>query len=150
MKKVNIIKITKIILDIMLILGIVTVLTLPLTMSLAGTYYSTSIAEHYTAMVFIFGVSALFGLMILYELRKMMKSVLEENCFILRNVTSLDRMGGFSICISVMFILKMFIVPTPATFVIIIVFFVAALFSGVLSQVFAEAVRYKEENDLTI
>ena len=30
------------------------------------------------------------------------------------------------------------------------VFFIAALFSFVLSQVFDRAVRYKEENDLTI
>ena len=29
-------------------------------------------------------------------------------------------------------------------------FFIAGLFSYVLSMVFAEAVRYKEENDLTI
>ena len=41
-------------------------------------------------------------------------------------------------------------IPTPATFVIILTFFIAGLFSYVLSMVFAEAVRYKEENDLTI
>ena len=33
---------------------------------------------------------------------------------------------------------------------IITVFFIAALFSFVLSHVFDRAVRYKEENDLTI
>ncbi|MCF2569441.1 DUF2975 domain-containing protein, partial [Mediterraneibacter glycyrrhizinilyticus] len=40
--------------------------------------------------------------------------------------------------------------PTPATFIIILTFFIAGLFSYVLSFVFSEAIRYKEENDLTI
>ena len=39
---------------------------------------------------------------------------------------------------------------TAAGIVIVIVFFIAALFSFVLAGVFAEAVRYKKENDLTI
>ncbi|MDD3362610.1 MAG: DUF2975 domain-containing protein [Hespellia sp.] len=150
MKKFNIIRITKVILDIMLVLGIITIITLPLTMHLAGKYYSAEIEVHFVAMMWILGAAALFGMLILYELRSMMKTVVEENCFVQRNVTSLDRMGGFSICISVMFVIKVFVVPTPATAVIIIVFFIAALFSGVLARVFAQAVRYKEENDLTI
>lgn len=45
---------------------------------------------------------------------------------------------------------KIFFFPTPATFIIIIVFFVAALFSQVLSFVFQDAINYKEENGLTI
>lgn len=150
MKKFHIIKITKLILDVMLILGIITIISLPFTMHLAGRYYSNKIEEHYVAMMFIFGGAALLGMLILYELRNMMKTVVDENCFVWRNVNSLERMGGLSICISVLFIIKIFVVPTPATFVIIIVFFVAALFSGVLSQVFAQAITYKEENDLTI
>ena len=40
--------------------------------------------------------------------------------------------------------------PTPATGIIVLVFFIAALFSKVLAYVFAEAIRHKEENDLTI
>ena len=49
-----------------------------------------------------------------------------------------------------MFIFKLFFVPTPATGIIILVFFIAALFSQVLADVFEKAVNYKEENDLTI
>ena len=36
------------------------------------------------------------------------------------------------------------------TVIIIIVFSIAGLFSLVLCQVFEKAIRYKEENDLTI
>ena len=52
--------------------------------------------------------------------------------------------------IVIMFIFKLFFVPTPATGIIILVFFIAALFSQVLADVFEKAVNYKEENDLTI
>ena len=46
--------------------------------------------------------------------------------------------------------IKIFVIPTPATFIIVLTFFIAGLFSHVLSMVFSEAIRYKEENDLTI
>ena len=79
-----------------------------------------------------------------------MKTVVEEKCFVWENVKSLELMAIFSISISVFFTGKMFFVSSPATLVIIVVFFVAALFSQVLSFVFRDAIIYKEENDLTI
>ena len=39
---------------------------------------------------------------------------------------------------------------TIAMAVVILVFLIAGLFSRVLANVFEEAVRYKEENDMTI
>ncbi|MDD3220346.1 MAG: DUF2975 domain-containing protein [Lachnospiraceae bacterium] len=150
LRSLDMVKITKIILDFMFISGIVVLVTLPYSLKLAGEYYSEAFVEHYISMVAVFGLSALLGLFIIRELRCMMKTVMEKACFVYRNVQSLERMGMVSICISILFFIKMFLVPTPATFIIILVFFVAALFCGVLAQVFAEAVRYKEENDLTI
>lgn len=43
-----------------------------------------------------------------------------------------------------------FVAFTPATAVIIIVFSIAGLFCFVLCLVFEQAIRYKQENDLTI
>ena len=51
---------------------------------------------------------------------------------------------------TVTFLIKEILAWTAAGIVIVIVFFIAALFSFVLAGVFAEAVRYKKENDLTI
>lgn len=59
-------------------------------------------------------------------------------------------MASLSLVIAAAFIIKIFLVPTPATAVVVLVFFIAALFSQVLANVFAEAIRYKEETDLTI
>ena len=59
-------------------------------------------------------------------------------------------MAVFSSIIAIVTAVKLFVVPTPATAVVVLVFFIAALFSQVLSYVFEKAVSYKEENDLTI
>ena len=80
----------------------------------------------------------------------MMATVVLGDCFVWENVKSLKRMATYSMIIAFVFIVKMFITPTPATAVIVLTFFIAALFSLVLSSVFAKAIRFKEENDLTI
>lgn len=144
------IRFTKLLLDTLFYVGIMALLTLPWTLKLITVYYSEMIGEHYLSMLVIFGSSAFMGILIINELRHMMKTVREENCFVNGNVKSLNHMVGISLVISAIYAIKMLILPTPATVIIAIVFFVAALFSGVLAQVFAEAIRYKEENDLTI
>ena len=150
MKYERIKKLTKLILDIMFFTGIIVLITLPIWLIFAGTHYSKDIENHYLAMVIVFAVSGLNGLLIVNELRKMMKTVLEVNCFVEDNVKSLRRMARYSLVISIFFFIKVLLVPTPATLIIILVFFIAALFSVVLSCVFQEAVNYKDENDLTI
>ena len=149
MKYERIKKLTKLILDIMFFTGIIVLITLPIWLRFAGTHYSKDIENHYLAMVIVFAVSGLNGLLIVNELRKMMKTVLEVNCFVEDNVKSLRRMARYSLVISIFFFIKVLLVPTPATLIIILVFFIAALFSVVLSCVFQEAVNYKDENDLT-
>lgn len=144
------IKFTKLVLDVMFFSGIIVFLTLPLSLKFLGKYYSATINEYFLFMLAIFGASGIFGIMIISQLRKMMKTVIQESCFVYENVKSLNAMAVLSICISVMFIIKLIVLPTPATAVIVLVFFIAALFSEVLAHVFAQAVLYKEENDLTI
>ena len=70
--------------------------------------------------------------------------------FVLPFILLFLRMAVYSSVISVLFLGKVFFIPSPATGVIIIVFFVAGLFSQVLAFVFRDAINYKEENDLTI
>lgn len=143
-------KFTKMLLDMMFFMGILVELTIPLWMKAAGDIYSSTFKEHYWIMVIIFAVSGICALIIVNELRKMMKTVLEEDCFVHENVNSLKKMAKVSMVIAITFVVKIFFIPTPATFVIVLVFFIAALFSVVLSLVFQEAINYKEENDLTI
>lgn len=143
-------KFTKIILNIMFFTGILIILTLPVTLKCAGEYYSNQIMEHYYGFLIIFSSAGILAIMIIDQLRKMMNTVIKENCFVYENVKSLEIMAVLSLIISILFIVKCFFAPTPATVIIVIVFFIAALFSRVLAHVFYQAVTYKEENDLTI
>lgn len=150
MKEKKMIRFTKIILDIMLYLGVIVLVGVPIIMKYAGKYYSPSIGKHYLGMVAVFMAAGVCGLMIVWQLRKMMKTVIDQNCFIDENVKSLKMMGAASFVITALFLLKLLFLITAATFVIIITFFIAGLFSNVLACVFREAIRYKEENELTI
>ena len=88
--------------------------------------------------------------MIVRELRKIFATVLKENCFVTENVVSLRKMGKWSFFIALMSIVRSIVYLTVAMLVVILVFVIAGLFSMVLAGVFEEAIRYKEENDLTV
>ena len=101
-------------------------------------------------MLFRSVLSGILCLLIVAELRKMFDTVLSDNAFVEANVVSLKSMGKYSSAISFLSVIRIFFSPTPATVVVIVVFAIAGLFSIVLCQVFEKAIRYKEENDLTI
>ena len=79
-----------------------------------------------------------------------MKTVIDDDCFVEQNVTSLYRMGTYAFVVAGLKLLRCFVYFTPAALVIAGVFTFAGLFSKVLARVFDRAVTYKQENDLTI
>ena len=130
--------------------GILVEISLPLTLKLLRKYYSPELEAQYWPMLGIFGLSGISGLVIVFQLRKMMKTVVKRECFVDNNTRSLGVMGKVSFVIAALFAVKCVMLPTPASFIIVLTFFTAGMFSHVLSLVFEEAVRFKEENDLTI
>lgn len=140
---------TKGLLDFMFFAGIITTILVPFIIKFYGrynSYFGTNVLQ----LSFIFILSGIFAVLIIFELRKMFQSVLDDNCFIHENVVSLRRMSTYSFFIAVITSCRLFLYMTPAVLVVILVFVIAGLFSRVLSQVFHKAVTYKEENDLTI
>lgn len=140
---------TKYLLDFMFYMGIVVIITLPISIKLYG-HYNTYFAENYYSLCVIFFLSGIFAVLILRELRKMFRSVLNDDCFIRENVICLERMSIYSFFIAVITACRLFLYLTPAVLVVILVFVIAGLFSKVLARVFDKAVTYKLENDLTI
>ncbi|MBQ7065389.1 MAG: DUF2975 domain-containing protein [Lachnospiraceae bacterium] len=142
-------KVTKLILDIMYFLGIPVCLSLPITFKLYGqinSYFS----RYYVQLIILFFLSGVFAILIIGELRKMFKTVLNGDCFVTENVTSLRKMGTYSFCIAIITVIRLFLYITPGVLVVVLVFLIAGLFSKVLSEVFDKAVTYKLENDFTI
>jgi hypothetical protein len=106
--------------------------------------------DNYIPFCIIFMIAGVFALIILWNLRKIFQTVISEDPFVRENVVALKRMGICAFIIALIMLIRLFFVITPAALVIILVFLVAGLFSLVLSQVFDQAVTYKQENDLTI
>lgn len=140
---------TKLLLDMMFYAGILTIVTLPLTIKFYGRY-NNYFANNYVELCFIFSTAGLLAVLVIFELRKLLRTVLADNCFIRENVVSLRRMGNYSFAIAIITALRLFLYFTPSICIIILVFMIAGLFSKVLSGVFDKAVTYKLENDLTI
>ena len=149
MKKDNLIKYTKYFLDFMYYSGFVVTVTLPISLKWLGRYLE-NVRDHYGEAVLIYFVLGIAAIVILRELRKIFKTVIDKNCFVHENVVSLDKMCKWSFFIVLMSIVRSLVYTTIAMLVVILVFTIAGLFSKVLSFVFEEAVGYKEENDFTI
>ena len=149
MNKSPLIKGTKLILDVMFYSGIVICVTVPLIFKQAGKYFKI-FAEYYLPFCVIFIIAGGFALVILWELRRIFQTVVKGDPFVRENVRSLNIMGISSFCIAFVMLSRLFFVVTPAALVLVAVFAIAGLFSFVLSQVFDQAVTYKQENDLTI
>lgn len=149
MKREDLIKFTKYILDIMFFGSIVVTASLPVTIKILGAF-SENMHEHYEVSVILFFILGVAAIVILRELRRIFKTVVNKDCFVRENVVSLNKMCKWSFLIVLMAIVRCIVYVTPAMLVVILVFTIAGLFSKVLSFVFEEAVGYKEENDFTI
>ncbi|MDD2970460.1 MAG: DUF2975 domain-containing protein [Lachnospiraceae bacterium] len=145
----RIVKITRILLDFMFYTGFLVTAGIIFIIRAYGKY-NHYFKEYWIALSVIFILSGILALLILAELRKILKSVQADDCFIRENVISLSKMGDYSFMIVVVTCFRIIIYLTPAVLVIILTFLIAGLFSKVLSQVFDAAVTYKLENDLTI
>lgn len=140
---------TKYLLDFMFYAGIVVTATLPFSIKKIGEI-QPKMVEHYEEMVIIYFVLGVAALVLIRELRRIFKTVLNENCFVQENVVSLRKMGNWSFFIALMLVVRSIVYVTVAAATTILVFVIAGLFSKVLACVFEKAVQYKEENDLTV
>lgn len=153
MKKESVIIFTKYLLDFMFFAGIAVTLLLPfpgLVQRIMEFFEFHDFEGHYTEIIVVYFVLGIQAVLILGELRKMFRTVLEDDCFVKENVMSLQRMGTYSFVIAVVCLVRTVLYMTIAMLVLVLVFIIAGLFSKVLAFVFDKAVAYKLENDLTI
>lgn len=151
MKEQNVIRITKFLLDFMYFAGMLVTVSLPWSVRwIADTFDYEPFARQYHEVVLIYIVLGLLAILIIGELRKIFRTVLANDSFVMENVVSLQRMGTYSFLIAVICLVRTLLYLTVAMLTLILVFVIAGLFSKVLAFVFKQAVIYKEENELTI
>ncbi|MDD6794785.1 MAG: DUF2975 domain-containing protein [Clostridiaceae bacterium] len=132
------------------------------------TFYTTfnneSIDFYKKIIIFIMliiGIVCTF--IIIINLKKVIKTLVNEDPFIIENVKALKKISKSCFVIATCYILNFFISLTEESFKIIyidsagvhtnaeiFIFLLAGCFIGILSKVFEKAIKYKEENDLTI
>lgn len=140
---------TKALLDILFYAGIAVTVSLPWTMRWAALFYP-SFAARLTLHTALFLLAGVCAVLILFELRRMLKTVVSGDCFVRQNVSSLCRMAYYAFAIAALMAVRLIVLFTPGMLAIVCVFLLAGLFSLVLAQVFDRAVSYKQDNDLTI
>lgn len=151
MKKETVVMITKCLLDFLYFAGMLVTITLPWSVKWIGEFLQyEAFAERYKEVVLIYFILGILAILIIGELRKMFRTVLNDDCFVRGNVVSLQRMGTYSFVIAVVCMLRTVLYLTVVMLILVLVFIIAGLFSKVLAFVFEKAIDYKLENDLTI
>ena len=79
-----------------------------------------------------------------------MMGTLDRDPFVQKNVNALRRMGVTALIIALLGLGTLFLHPVPLAVIAALPVAMCGLFSLVLSRVFAQAVAYKQENDLTV
>jgi hypothetical protein len=79
-----------------------------------------------------------------------MMRTLQQDPFVRQNVVALKRMGVAALLISLLGLGTLLLHPVPLAVIAAVPVAMCGLFSLVLSRVFAQAVAYKQENDLTV
>ena len=137
---------------IIFVAGILCTVTLPFmldyyTLLFLNGYYLDS---EFRKFIIIFIISvAIPGLWIIMEMILMLRSI-PRGPFIIRNVNALRRIGVVLFIIAALFLAKCFFFFTFLTMGCVFLFSICGFFAFTLSNLFSQAVTYKEENDLTI
>ncbi|MCL2461760.1 MAG: DUF2975 domain-containing protein [Defluviitaleaceae bacterium] len=108
----------------------------------AGVYYWASLA--------VLTVSGIFALIILWQLIGLLKTVNNRNPFVRKNVAGLRRISASCFIIAVLFLVLAFFRISALTILVCYMFFIGGFFCVILSGLFAKAIAYKDENDLTV
>jgi predicted secreted protein len=140
---------TKILLEIMFYGGIAICAVLPYFMPMLMEHIGASI-QFRTAYTIILMSSGACAIYIVFQLRKMYKTLLGGNPFVQENVSCLGKCAVAGAIIAVIFLIRLVLWFTLAAAVIVIIFSILTLFCLTIKDLFKQAVAYKEEADWTV
>ena len=151
----------KISLDIMIITGIVVYFIMSIQTLTAKVVYMSW--GRFVITYILFTIGPISMILILFNLRKIVISLINTTPFIRENVQCLKRISSLSFTISVCYALNSLVNGQYKNFKIayvdysgihtdieFLIFFFVGWFILILSQVFKQAVEAKEENEFTI
>ncbi len=135
------------ILNIVIIICMASIIALFTTTPFLATYvFRSYVAQN---LVFCYTAGAL-SFWFLYELRKLIVSVRDENPFIKRNVKILKRLSLALFLLLADFIFITCFVPSASKLLCIALLLLGTLCAQVLAHLIERAAEYREELDLTV
>ena len=138
------------ILDLIFIGGIGLLLSLPIALKwYLGLMYTRTSENYYFLLGFLF-ITGILALVVVNEIRRLLKNLNKRNPFIIDNVKSLNRIAVSCLTIATCYVVKIIFYNSFLTIIVTMVFIITGFFSIILAEVFRQAVIVKEENDLTI
>ena len=141
--------VTKILIDIMFFGGIAACAVLPfiLTGVLSFIGANPELRLIYTVIFLSSGLSAVY---ILYQLKRMFKTLVGGNPFVAENVSSLRKCAVAGALIALIYLIRLIFWFTIAASVIVVIFALLSLFCLTIKDLFKQAIVYKEESDWTV
>ncbi len=142
--------IAKIVIDILFWVSILCIAAIPLISEHLFEwigYADSGYLKPFTAAVFLSGICCAY---ILFNLKKMYRSLLIGNPFTDENIGCFRKIAASCGIASLIYIIKCIALFTLASLVIAAVFAVGCLFCLTLKDLFKQAINYKSENELTI
>ena len=141
--------VTKILVDLMFYGGLVALVALPFVLPMLLRWIGASMQFRvaYTLILLSAGTCAVY---IVYQLKRMFKTLLYGNPFVMENVSCLRKCAVASALIALIFAVRIFLWFTIASSIMVIVFALLSLFSVAIKDLFKQAVSYKEETDWTV
>lgn len=140
---------TKLLVDIIFAAEILITLIMPVSIPWLNEHYS-HLEGLDLPLILIYVSVGIVCIAATWILRGILRTVVEGRCFIQENVTGLKRISICFLLLVIFLVCRGIIYLTMAILIDTFLFFIAFVFCRVVALVFQEAVRYKEENDLTI
>ena len=135
-------------LKLIMIIGIIIVIGLPFFLEKYREWMHPQIEYYPTlAILYLAGIPALI---VVYRVIKIFHTLGKNNPFCIENVKHLKVISVCSFIIMLEFMIGIFFITSVFAIVIIGVFAVTWLGCYILSELLKEAIKYKEENELTI
>ena len=142
--------ILKHLLELVMLGGAVIIAFLPVLLPrYLGSLYLGTGEKFWFLLPFLY-ITGFLALIILYNIRRILKTLGRKNPFMADNVKSLKHIAIASFTIALLYLAKIVFFNSFLTIIMVMVFVIAGLFSIILAEVFHQAVKVKEENDLTI
>lgn len=139
----------KICLQLVFIGGTLILITLPFLLNYYLQLFNLP-TDIYPPTLTLLYVSGIPALIIIYQFIKLFESLKDANPFVTKNSNYLKTSSFCSLIIAIEYFISIFIFKSVFTIIIMMIFIIAWIGLYILSELFKQAINYKEENDLTI